>query len=97
MLQVLEIRCKVENLSMAPEAAAHLAAIGVRTSLRYAVHLLTPASILAQTDFQLEEEEVDDSAVTRIELRHIQQVDVLFQDAKTSSKRLAREADFFIQ
>lgn len=82
---------------MSKEAAEVLAAVGVRTSLRYAVHLLTPAAILAQAD--ITDEDCDNAELCEpvIHLRHVQEVDALFQDAKTSSKRLAREADFFIQ
>ncbi|CDJ42260.1 RuvB-like 1, putative [Eimeria tenella] len=95
--KVLEIRCEAEGLSLTPEAADMLASVGVRTSLRYAVHLLTPAAILAKadiTDYDCDNAELDEPV---IQLRHVQQIDSLFQDAKTSSKRLAREADFFIQ
>lgn len=95
--QVLDIRCRAEGLSLSKEAAEVLAAVGVRTSLRYAVHLLTPAAILAQAD--ITDEDCDNAELCEpvIHLRHVQEVDALFQDAKTSSKRLAREADFFIQ
>lgn len=93
----MEIRCRAEGLSLSPDAAEMLASVGVRTSLRYAVHLLTPAAILAKAD--ITDEDCDNAELEEplIQLRHVQQVDSLFQDAKTSSKRLAREADFFIQ
>ncbi|PHJ20088.1 tip49 C-terminus family protein [Cystoisospora suis] len=86
---VIRIRAKTENLEMEEEAINHLGEIGERTSLRYAVHLLTPASILAET-------EADDEAPV-ISLDHIERVDCLFQDARTSARRLAQEADLFIQ
>ncbi|KAL8434118.1 hypothetical protein Efla_000469 [Eimeria flavescens] len=95
--EVLEIRCASEGLSLTREAAEMLASVGVRTSLRYAVHLLTPAAILAKADTMDEECDSGDFQKPVIEMRHVQQVDVLFQDAKTSSKRLAKEAEFFIQ
>ncbi|KAL8442591.1 hypothetical protein Emed_007247 [Eimeria media] len=94
---VLEIRCKAEGLLLSPDAAEMLASVGVRTSLRYAVHLLTPAAILARVDITDEECENSGEQEPIIELRHVQQVDRLFQDAKTSAKRLATEADFFMQ
>ncbi|KAL8436890.1 hypothetical protein ACSSS7_001392 [Eimeria intestinalis] len=94
---VLEIRCKAEGLSLSSKAAEMLASVGVRTSLRYAVHLLTPAAILASVDITDEECENAEVQNPVIDLRHVQQVDLLFQDAKTSAKRLATEAEFFMQ
>lgn len=94
---MLEIRCRAEGLSLTPEAAEMLASVGVRTSLRYAVHLLTPAAILASADISDDDCETAEVDEPVIQLRHVQQVDSLFQDAKTSSERLAREAPFFIQ
>ncbi|KAL8269815.1 hypothetical protein Esti_006259 [Eimeria stiedai] len=93
---VLEIRCKAEGLLLSPEAAEMLASVGARTSLRYAVHLLTPAAILARVDITDEECENAEMQEPVINLRHVQQVDLLFQDAKTSAKRLATEAEFFM-
>lgn len=87
--QVIRIRAKTENLEMDEEAVNFLGEIGEKTSLRYAVHLLTPASILAET-------EADNEAPV-ISLDHVERVDCLFQDARTSARRLAQEADFFIQ
>ncbi|CDJ50959.1 RuvB-like 1, putative [Eimeria brunetti] len=95
--EVLEIRCRAEGLSLSLEAAELLASVGVRTSLRYAVNLLTPAAILAQADITDEDCENAELGEPIIQLRHVQEADSLFQDAKTSSKRLEREADFFIQ
>ncbi|KEP63271.1 UNVERIFIED_CONTAM: TIP49 C-terminus family protein [Hammondia hammondi] len=86
---VIRIRAKIENLDMEEEAITLLGEIGERTSLRYAVHLLTPASILAET-------EADEEAPT-ITHDHILRVDSLFQDARSSARRLAQEADFFVQ
>lgn len=82
---------------MSSEAAEALASVGVRTSLRYAVHLLTPAAILAKADIVELEDPNTDTEGSIIEKRHVQQVDTLFQDGKTSSKRLAREAVFFME
>ncbi|KAL8448924.1 hypothetical protein Emag_003811 [Eimeria magna] len=94
---VLEIRCKAEGLLLSSEAAELLASVGVRTSLRYAVHLLTPAAILARVDITDEECEYGGEYEPVINSRHVEQVDRLFQDAKTSAKRLATEAEFFMQ
>eukprot|EP00070_Physeter_catodon_P036342 XP_028343236.1 ruvB-like 1 [Physeter catodon] len=87
--QVIRIRAKIENLEMEEDAISALGRIGERTSLRYAVHLLTPASILALT-----EADNDRPVIT---LDHVEHVNSLFQDARSSAKRLAQEADFFVQ
>lgn len=49
IVQILAIRATTEGLQMEEEALAHLGAIGVKTSLRYVVQLINPASILATT------------------------------------------------
>lgn len=52
--QVLETRCKVEGISLKQEALDKLADEGEKTSLRYALQLLTPASIVAKLSGRLE-------------------------------------------
>lgn len=47
--RVLEMRIKVEGLSVRSEALDKLADEGEKSSLRYALQLLTPAAILART------------------------------------------------
>lgn len=49
IVQILGIRAQTEHISLSEDALSHLAAVGVKTSLRYVVQLLTPSSILAQT------------------------------------------------
>ncbi|GFZ44218.1 RuvB-like helicase 1 [Saitozyma sp. JCM 24511] len=46
--KVVELRCKVEGISVRPEALDRLADEGEKSSLRYALQLLTPAMILAK-------------------------------------------------
>lgn len=46
--KVVELRCKVEGIAVRPEALDRLADEGERSSLRYALQLLTPAMILAK-------------------------------------------------
>ena len=48
-VQILAIRAQVEGLKVTKEALAHLGGIGSKTSLRFAVQLLTPANIICQT------------------------------------------------
>merc|ERR1712154_321947 len=51
---ILEIRCKIEKLNISQKALDMLAEHGDRTSLRHSVNLLTPSSILAQSDYREE-------------------------------------------
>ncbi|KAJ2185434.1 RuvB ATP-dependent DNA helicase pontin, partial [Coemansia sp. RSA 521] len=45
---ILDIRSKVEGLKLTPDALEYASEIGVKTSLRHAIQLLTPASVMAQ-------------------------------------------------
>ena len=47
---MLSIRAQTEGLNMAQEAIELLGEIGANTSLRYVVQLMTPASVLADTN-----------------------------------------------
>ncbi|KAL9374175.1 hypothetical protein Peur_033795 [Populus x canadensis] len=46
--KILDIRCQEEDVEMAEEAKALLTHIGVETSLRYAIHLITAAALACQ-------------------------------------------------
>ena len=48
MVRILAVRVQVENLQIDEESLAFLGGVGEATSLRHAVQLLTPASILAK-------------------------------------------------
>merc|ERR1712159_531229 len=85
IVQVLSIRAQTEGLTMAQEAIELLGEIGQNTSLRYVVQLMTPASVLANTNGRDE--------VTRDD---IEEIDQLFFDAKSSAKLLAQHADKYI-
>merc|ERR1711898_53446 len=50
IVQILSIRAQVEGISVDEEAYAYLGEIGVRSTLRYAVQLLTPAKVVVQTN-----------------------------------------------
>jgi RuvB-like protein 2 len=45
---ILDIRCQEEDVEMTEEAKELLTSIGVDTSLRYAIHLITAAHLVAQ-------------------------------------------------
>merc|ERR1719446_1014606 len=46
IVQILSIRSQIDGLTVEEEAFAYLGEIGVRSTLRYAVQLLTPAKVL---------------------------------------------------
>ncbi|KAJ2661411.1 RuvB ATP-dependent DNA helicase pontin [Coemansia sp. RSA 1200] len=70
---ILDIRSKTEGLKLSPEALDHAAEVGVKSSLRYAIQLLTPANVMAQISGR-EEIQKDDMLETS----------ELFFDAKRS-------------
>ncbi|KAG2426106.1 hypothetical protein HYH02_014862 [Chlamydomonas schloesseri] len=85
MVQILAIRAQVEGIGIDEESLAFLGEVGERTSLRHAVQLLTPASMLARTNGR--------DAIVRADL---EDVDNLFHDAKYSARLLAEQADKYI-
>jgi len=85
IVQVVGIRAQTEGLTIEEESLVLLGEIGVNTSLRYVVQLLTPAAVLARTNGR--------EAITR---EDIEEIDSLFYDAKSSAKLLAENADKYI-
>jgi RuvB-like protein 1 len=83
--QIIAIRAQTESIKMHEDALAALADIGAKTSLRYAVQLLTPSRILAERQGR------DD-----ILPEDVREIDELFFDAKASAKVLAAEAQRFL-
>lgn len=77
ILEILKIRAKAEKVTVAPEALEHLADIGGRTSLRYAVQLLAPASEVAASE-----------RAKKITKKHIERVRQLFIDVRRSVEYL---------
>ncbi|KAJ3100989.1 RuvB-like protein 1 [Phlyctochytrium planicorne] len=82
---IVGIRAKVEGVVLSPESAELLAKIGVKTSVRYAIQLLTPANILARINGK-----------ERIDREEIEEVEALFYDAKSSAKILQENASSYI-
>ncbi|KAJ2822219.1 RuvB ATP-dependent DNA helicase pontin [Coemansia erecta] len=70
---ILDIRAKVEGLKLAPEALDYASDVGVKSSLRYAIQLLTPANVMAQI-----------SGHDEIQKEDISETGDLFLDAKKS-------------
>lgn len=71
---ILETRCKIEGIDVEAQALEKLAQEGVNSSLRYALQLLTPASIIAKMRGR-----------TQIEVDDIGEMNGLFLDAKRSA------------
>ena len=85
MIQILAVRAKVEGIEIDDASLQFLGEIGEKTSLRHAVQLLTPASMMAKTNGR------DDVCHSDIE-----QVHALFHDAKSSARLLSEQADKYI-
>eukprot|EP01133_Synstelium_polycarpum_P001127 gene1127-1288_t len=77
IVQILTIRATVEGHKIEDDALTYLAEIGDKSSLRYAIQLLTPSAILSRTNGR--------PSITKDD---IEEVSTLFNDAKTSSKLL---------
>jgi RuvB-like protein 1 (pontin 52) len=86
MKQIIKIRAVTENIQISDESLADISAIGVKTTLRYAVQLLTPSSVLARINGKdcIGKEEIDE-------------INELFFDAKSSAKILAEQKDRYMQ
>jgi len=83
---ILQIRAKVEGIKVEEEALQEFGRIGVDTSLRYTIQLLTPASILAKT-----------CGKDAVSVEEVQEVSQLFVSSKHSSKVLQKQADKFMK
>lgn len=78
MIQIISIRATIEEIEVESEALRALGDIGLRTSLRYAVQMLTPARIVAETEGRIQ-----------INTDDVREVDEIFFDGKASAKILA--------
>lgn len=85
-VQILKIRAQTEGIQISDEALNHLGEVGVKTTLRYAVQLLTPANILAKINGR-----------DTISLDDVQEINELFYDAKSSAKMLAEHEDKYMK
>ena len=86
MVQILTIRSQVEGLKLSPDSFKLLGEVGVKTTLRYAVQLMTPASLLARINGR--------DAVAR---EDVVEINELFYDAKSSAKLLAEQEDKYMK
>ncbi|KAJ2007782.1 RuvB ATP-dependent DNA helicase pontin [Coemansia thaxteri] len=70
---ILDIRAKIEGLRLSPDALDYASDVGVQSSLRYAIQLLTPANVMAQISGRNEIQKID-----------MEETSELFFDAKKS-------------
>ncbi|PPR97466.1 hypothetical protein GOBAR_AA23213 [Gossypium barbadense] len=85
MIQILAIRAQVEELVVDEESLALLGEIGQSTSLRHAVQLLSPASIVAKMNGR--------DGICKADL---EEVSKLYIDAKSSAKILQEQQEKYI-
>lgn len=75
--KILDIRCQEEDVEMSEEAKVLLTRIGVETSLRYAIHLITASALACQK-----------RKGKVVEMEDISRVYQLFLDVKRSTQYL---------
>lgn len=85
MIQILAIRAQVEELLIDEECLAYLGEIGLQASLRHAMQLMSPASIVAKTNGR-----------ERICKADIEEVSALYLDAKSSARLLQEQQGRYI-
>ncbi|KAF2068754.1 hypothetical protein CYY_009924 [Polysphondylium violaceum] len=83
--KILKIRCEEEDVDIKEDALALLTKIGVETSLRYSIHLITSASLVCVK-----------RKGTEVSVEDIKKVYDLFVDVKRSVKYLKDYQDEFL-
>lgn len=86
MVKILKIRAAIEGIKVDDSSLEILGDIGVKTTLRYAVQLMTPASILSRINGR--------EAIAKEDLEDVNE---LFFDAKSSAKLLAEQGDKYMK
>lgn len=86
MMQIIYLRSSIEGIAIDDESLTILSEIASRTSLRYAVQLLTPANIIAKANGR--------DTICKGDLGEI---DSLFFDAKASAKLLHEQASKYLR
>jgi len=74
---ILKVRCEEEDVEMTDDALELLTRIGMETSLRYAIHMIIAASLVAEKRKSAE-----------VEIQDIKRVYTLFVDVKRSTQFL---------
>eukprot|EP00467_Chlorarachnion_reptans_P008253 CAMPEP_0114525128 /NCGR_PEP_ID=MMETSP0109-20121206/22243_1 /TAXON_ID=29199 /ORGANISM="Chlorarachnion reptans, Strain CCCM449" /LENGTH=459 /DNA_ID=CAMNT_0001706657 /DNA_START=8 /DNA_END=1387 /DNA_ORIENTATION=+ len=83
--KILAIRAEVEEVKVEDKALDAIADIGLETSLRYAVQLLTPCKVMAET--------AGNDSITKDD---VDEVHAMFMDAKKSAQMLKKEEDKYL-
>mmetsp|Transcript_2351 Transcript_2351/g.3380 ORF Transcript_2351/g.3380 Transcript_2351/m.3380 type:complete len:461 (-) Transcript_2351:311-1693(-) len=83
--KILSIRAEIEEVKIESKALDTLAQIGFKTSLRYAVQLLTPCRIMA--------EQAGNDSITKDD---VDEINEMFMDAKKSAEMLKEEEDKYL-
>ena len=83
--RILEIRCEEEDVEMTEDAKELLTKIGAETSLRYAIHLITAASLVCMRRKGAE-----------VDIEDISKVYSLFVDVKRSAQFLLEYQEQFM-
>ena len=86
VVKILSIRAQVEGIKVDEEAMQRLGEIGVQTTLRYAVQLMTPANLLARINGR-----------EGIKKEDVEEISELFFDAKSSAKLLAEQDNKYMK
>ena len=86
MINIIKIRARTEGITLEEDAYKALGEIGERSTLRFALQLLTPGNITAKINAH--------QVITRSDIEEASQ---LFYDAKSSAKILAEQGDKFMQ
>jgi RuvB-like protein 1 (pontin 52) len=85
MVDIIAIRAKIEGVNLDDTSLSHLGQIASRTSLRYAVQLMTPANIIARVNGR-----------GSVSPKDLDEVTHLFHDTKSSVKILGENAGKFL-
>ncbi|KIY66752.1 DNA helicase [Cylindrobasidium torrendii FP15055 ss-10] len=80
MRQIIEIRCREEDVKLTPEAATVLTSMAVSTTLRYALNLISCAQVLARK-----------RKVESVDVEDLRRVYIYFQDEKRSVQWLKEQ------
>jgi len=83
--QILRIRCEEEDVEMTDDALAVLSRIGMETSLRYAIQLITTAALVARK-----------RKATEVSIDDVKRVYSLFLDESRSTQFLKEYQDAFM-
>jgi len=84
--EILRIRAREESVKLSEEALDMLTKIGLESSLRYAVHLLTPANIIAKN-----------KGKTIVDAEDVREARALFSDVRESAKYLKEFEEAFLK